>query len=101
MPVARIKLISKTKNSARDIAKQIVDIAKTIGVKYKGPIPLPTRHMVIPTRKTPAADGSHTFDHWEMRIHKWLVEIEGSDQALRQIMRIPVPDAVQIEITLS
>jgi len=101
MPVARIKLISKTKNSARDIAKQIVEIAKTIGVKYKGPIPLPTRHMVIPTRKTPAADGSHTFDHWEMRIHKWIVEIEGSDQALRQIMRIPVPDAVQIEIILS
>ena len=68
-------------------------------MKYKGPIPLPTRHMSIPTRKTPASDGSHTFDHWEMRIHKWLVEIEGSDQALRQIMRIPVPDAVQIEIT--
>ena len=101
MPIARIKLISRTKGASRDIAKQIVDIAKTIGVKYKGPIPLPTRHMSIPTRKTPASDGSHTFDHWEMRIHKWLVEIEGSDQALRQIMRIPVPDAVQIEITLS
>jgi ribosomal protein S10 len=35
-----------------------------------------------------------------MRIHKWLVEIDGSDQALRQVMRIPVPEAVQIEITL-
>lgn len=101
MPVARIKLISRTTASSRDIAKQIVEIAKGLGVKWKGPIPLPTRHLVIPTRKTPAADGSHTFDHWEMRIHKWLVEIEGSDQALRQIMRIPVPDTVQIEITLS
>ena len=26
--------------------------------------------------------------------------IEGSEQALRQIMRIPVPDTVQIEISL-
>ena len=101
MPVAKIKLISRSTASSRDIAKQIVDIAKTIGVKYKGPIPLPTRRMIIPTRKTPHGDGSHTYDHWEMRVHKWLVEIEGSDQALRQIMRIPVPDAVQIEITLS
>jgi small subunit ribosomal protein S10 len=101
MPVARIKLISRNMASSRDIAKQIVTIAKTLGVKIKGPIPLPTRHMVIPTRKTPCGDGSHTFDHWEMRIHKWLVEIDGTDQALRQIMRIPVPDAVQIEITLS
>ena len=29
------------------------------------------------------------------------IEIEGSDQALRQVMRLPVPDTVQIEITLS
>ena len=101
MPVARIKLISRTKAASRDIAKQIVEIAKSINVKYKGPVPLPTRRLVIATRKTPCGDGSHTFDHWEMRVHKWLVEIEGSDQALRQIMRIPVPDAVQIEITLS
>jgi small subunit ribosomal protein S10 len=101
MPVARIKLISKNKESSRDIAKQIIDIAKSINVKYTGPIPLPTRRLIIATRKTPAADGSHTFDHWEMRIHKWLVEIEGSDQALRQIMRIPVPDGVQIEMILS
>ncbi len=101
MPTARIKLISRTAKASRDIAKQIIDIAKGLGVKSKGPIPLPTRRMIIPTRKTPCGDGSHTWDHWEMRIHKWLVEIEGSDQALRQIMRIPVPDAVQIEITLS
>lgn len=101
MPVARIKLISRTKESSRDIAKQIVEIAKGINVKYRGPIPLPTRRLIISTRKTPAADGSHTFEHWEMRIHKWLVEIDGSDQALRQIMRIPVPDTVQIEIILS
>jgi small subunit ribosomal protein S10 len=101
MPTARIKLISKNKESSRDIAKQIIDIAKSINVKYTGPIPLPTRRLIVATRKTPAADGSHTIDHWEMRIHKWLVEIEGSDQALRQIMRIPVPDGVQIEMILS
>ncbi|MGC8629240.1 MAG: 30S ribosomal protein S10 [Candidatus Micrarchaeia archaeon] len=101
MAIARIKLISGSKDAARDVAKQIASIAKGIGIKYKGPIPLPTKHMVIPTRKTPCGDGSDTYDHWEMRVHKWLVEIDGSDQALRQVMRIPVPDSVQIEITLS
>jgi SSU ribosomal protein S10P len=64
-------------------------------------VPLPTKKLKISTRKTPCGDGSHTFEHWEMRIHKRLVEIEGSDQALRQVMRLPVPDTVQIEITLS
>ncbi len=101
MPTARIKLISRRKSDVGAIARQIVEIAKSLGIKYKGPIPLPTRTMTVSTRKTPCGDGSHTFEHWEMRIHKWLVEIDGSEQALRQIMRITVPDTVQIEMTLS
>ncbi|MCL5100544.1 MAG: 30S ribosomal protein S10 [Candidatus Marsarchaeota archaeon] len=100
MPSARIKLISRSKTDARDIAKQISEIAKGAGIKYKGPVPLPTKRLKISTRKTPCGDGSHTFEHWEMRIHKWLVEIDGTEQALRQVMRIPVPDTVQIEMTL-
>lgn len=101
MPVARIKIISRNTKDARSIAGQIVDIAKTINIKFKGPIALPTRRLRISTRKTPCGDGSHTYEHWEMRIHKLLVEIDGSDQALRQVMRIPVPDTVQIEMSLS
>ncbi|MEM3215523.1 MAG: 30S ribosomal protein S10 [Candidatus Micrarchaeaceae archaeon] len=96
-----MKLISRSKEAARDVSKQIIDIAKGTGVKYKGPVPLPTKHMIIATRKTPCGDGSDTYDHWEMRVHKWLVEIDGSDQSLRQVMRIPVPDSVQIEVTIS
>lgn len=101
MPTARIKLISRDPTAVSAIAYQIVDIAKSATIKYKGPVPLPTKKLKISTRKTPCGDGSHTFEHWEMRIHKRLVEIEGSDQALRQVMRLPVPDTVQIEITLS
>lgn len=101
MPKARIKLISKDAKSVIAIAKQIVDIAKQLNVKYIGPIPLPTKSMTIPTRKTPCGDGSHTYEHWTMRIHKILVEIDGSEQALRQIMRISVPDTVQIEMSIS
>ncbi len=101
MAITRIKLISRNKDDVVKIAKQIVEIAKTVGVKFKGPIPLPIKVLNIHTRKTPCGDGSHTYEHWEMRIHKWLVEIDGSEQALRQLMRITVPDTVQIEMTLS
>lgn len=101
MPTARIKVISRSKDDAGSIINRIIEIAKTIGIKYKGPIPLPTSRLKISTRKTPCGDGSHTYEHWEMRVHKRIVEIEGSEQALRQIMRIPVPDTVQIEMTLS
>lgn len=101
MPVARIKIISRNKRDASVIAKQIVEIAKALGVRFKGPVPLPTKRLKIATRKTPCGDGSHTYEHWEMRIHNRLVEIDGNEQALRQIMRIPVPDTVQVLLNLS
>ncbi len=101
MPVARIKIISRSKKDAGVISRQIVEIAKGLGIKFNGPVPLPTKRLKISTRKTPCSDGSHTYEHWEMRIHNRLVEIEGNEQALRQVMRIPVPDTVQIMLNLS
>ncbi|MCL5430023.1 MAG: 30S ribosomal protein S10 [Candidatus Marsarchaeota archaeon] len=101
MSLAVIKLISTSIKDVDSIAHQIISIAKALNVKNKGPVPLPTKHIIQPTRRTPAADGSHTWEKWEMRVHKRLIEIDGSEQALRQVMRIPVPDTVQIEISLS
>ncbi|MCL4365499.1 MAG: 30S ribosomal protein S10 [Candidatus Marsarchaeota archaeon] len=101
MPVARIKIISRNVKDANEIASQVKEIAKALNVKFKGPIPLPTRRHKITTRKTPCGDGSHTYERWEMRIYNRLLEIDGSDQALRQVMRIPVPDTVQIVLALS
>ncbi|MFI5412347.1 MAG: 30S ribosomal protein S10 [Candidatus Micrarchaeales archaeon] len=101
MSIAIIKLVSVRAKDADVIAKQIKSIANSLNVKSRGPIPLPTRRISQTTRKTPAADGSHTYEKWELRIHKRLIQIDGSEQALRQVMRIPVPDTVQIEISLS
>ena len=99
--VVSIKIVGRVPKDVNGIAQQIIDIAKTVGVKHRGPIPLPTKRMKIAVRKTPRGDGSHTFDHWEMNIHKKLLYIDNDDQALRQIMRIPVPDTVQIEMNVS
>ena len=101
MSVAVIKLVSTTAGDVDDIAKQIKLIATQANIKCKGPIPLPTKRLIQTTRKTPCGDGSHTYERWEMRVSKRLIIIDGTDQALKQIMRIRVPDTVQIEISLA
>ena len=101
MAVAVIKLVSTKAKDVDSVAKQIKGIVQSINVKCKGPVPLPTHKISQTTRKAPGADGSHTYEKWQMRFHKRLITIDGSEQALRQIMRIPVPDTVQIEISLS
>jgi ribosomal protein uS10 len=104
MQTARIKLSGKDPQELDTICVEIRDIAKRFGVGYKGPIPLPTKIMKVVTLKTPCGDGTGhgnaTFDKWEMRIHKRLMDVQADDRALRQIMRINIPQSTHIEIRL-
>jgi len=83
-----------------EVCQQIKNIAERTGIRMRGPIPLPTKRLVVPCRKSPDGEGSETWDRWEMRIHKRLIEIDAQDRALRQLMRVQVPDGVNIEIML-
>ncbi|MFC1455008.1 30S ribosomal protein S10 [Candidatus Undinarchaeota archaeon] len=98
MSTARIRLISTNLDSLGNICEEIHDIAERTSTKFKGPIPLPTKKLKITTRKSVSGDGKASFERWEMRIHKRLIDIHSSERAMRQIMRIQVPEDVQIEI---
>ena len=97
---ARIKLSSTDHEKLDDICQQVKKIVETTGVRMSGPIPLPTKKLVVPCRKSPDGEGSATWDHWEMRIHNRLIDLEADERALRQLMRIPIPKDVHIEIVL-
>lgn len=97
---ARIKISSTDHHKLDDICQQVKKIVETTGVRMSGPIPLPTKKLVVPVRKSPDGEGSATWDHWEMRIHKRLIDLEADERALRQLMRIPIPKDVHIEIVL-
>ncbi len=99
-PKARIRLSGLNPKDLDKICQQIKEIANKTGVAISGPVPLPTKRLVIPVRKSPDGEGSETYDHWEMRIHKRLIDIAADERALRQIMRIQVPKDVNIEIVL-
>ena len=98
--IASIKLVSPDYEKLQVVSEEIKDIAKRTGAKVRGPIPLPTKKMVIPTMKSPCGDGSVTWEKWQMRVHKRLINIVADERTLRQIMRVQVPDQVHIEIEL-
>ncbi len=97
---ARIKLTSTDTEKLGAVCQEIMDIAKKIGVKLVGPIPLPTKKLVVPVRKTPCGDGSNTWDRFEMRVHKRLIEVDARERVMRSIMRIKVPSDVYIEMEI-
>ena len=100
MQKARIRLSSTDQKKLDDVCKQIAEIAERTGVDMSGPIPLPTRRIIIPTKKAPDGEGTITWDKWELRIHKRLIDMEADERAMRQIMRVQVPEDVTIEIEL-
>ena len=67
---------------------------------HGGTYPAAHKKMVVPCRKSPDGEGTATWDHWEMRVHKRLIDLDADERALRQLMRIQVPKNVNIEIVL-
>ena len=99
--MARIKLTSTNLSNLQQVCKDIRDITEKTGVKVKGPSPLPTKKLKVVTRKAPSGQGSHTFDHWEMRVHRRLFDLDADDRTMRQLMRLRVPEDVFIEVNLA
>ncbi|MCX8195752.1 MAG: 30S ribosomal protein S10 [Acidilobaceae archaeon] len=94
----RIWLWSTNVQSLNEVAFQIKDIAEKSGVKVKGPVPLPTTRFEMPVFKLPHGEGSKYWEHWDMRVHKRLIDIEADERVLRKLMRLQVPQDVYIEI---
>lgn len=97
---ARIKLASADTDKLNDLVGDIIDIAKKTNTQIKGPISLPTKRLKITTRKSPCGNGKATYDRYEMRIHKRLLDLGVNERALRLIMRVPMPKGVNIEIEM-
>jgi small subunit ribosomal protein S10 len=97
---ARISLSGTDPKKVDGVCLQIKTISERTGVSMSGPIPLPNKKLLVPVRKSPDGEGSETWERWEMRIHKRLIDLDADERALRQLMRIQVPDGVNIEIIL-
>lgn len=106
MQVARIKLASTDIQKLDGICGEIKDIANKAGVSVAGPIPLPTKKLKVTTYRNPSGSGTggHKrcahYDRFEMRIHKRILDVGANERALRQIMRVQVPEGITIEIEL-
>jgi small subunit ribosomal protein S10 len=98
MPKVRIKLNSTSIEMLNVICDSIKDLAKKSGIMIGGPIPLPTKKLKITTRKSPCGNGTATFDRFEMRIHKRLIDLPANEKVLHHIMKMKIPKSVDVKI---
>ncbi len=100
MRKARIKLASTDIGKLNEMCSAICDIVEKTKVKIQGPISLPTRRLNLTTRKSPCGNGKASFDNFEMRVHKRLIDLGIDERALRLVMRVHIPEDVNIQIEL-
>ena len=99
-PRARIKLASTEIEKINQICSDIKSIADKTGVQLRGPIPLPTKKMKVTTRKSPCGNGKASWERYEMRVHKRLIDMGADERTLRLVMRVPIPEGLSIEIEM-
>lgn len=100
MSKARIKLVSDDIKKINKFANEVKEVTEKLGVGLRGPIPMPTKKLKITTRRSPDGEGKASFERYQMRIHKRLLDVEVNERVLRKIMKVQIPNGLNIEIKL-
>ncbi|KAF2155219.1 40S ribosomal protein S20 [Myriangium duriaei CBS 260.36] len=96
----RITLTSRKVQSLEKVCSELIERAKTKDLRVKGPVRLPTKNLQVTTRKTPNGEGSKTWDTFEMRIHKRLIDLNAPTEVVKQII-INIEAGVEVEVTIA
>jgi small subunit ribosomal protein S10 len=96
----RIRLKAYDHRVLDESARRIVEAAERTGAHVSGPIPLPTRlHRWTVQRSTFIDKDSQ--EHFEMRIHKRLIDVMDPDaKTIDTLTRLNLPAGVDIEIKI-
>ena len=87
-------------NHVLKVCADLIKGAKDKKLPVKGPVRIPTKTLRITTRKTPCGEGSKTWDRYQMRIHKRLVDLMSPPDEVKQITSISIDPGVEVEVTI-
>merc|ERR1712150_410648 len=86
----RITITSKNCSAIERISNELVKAARDKNLKVKGPVRMPTKTLRITTRKTPCGEGSKTWDRFQVRIHKRVIDLHSPSEIVKQITSISI-----------
>ena len=97
----RITLSSKNVKNLEKVCADLVRGAKDKQLRVKGPVRMPTKVLKITTRKSPCGEGTNTWDRFELRVHKRVIDLFSSPDVVKQITSITIEPGVEVEVTIA
>lgn len=96
----RIRLKAYDHEIVDQSTKKIVETVVRTSATVRGPVPLPTEKHRYTVIRGPFKD-KDSREHFEMRIHKRLIDIvEPNSKTIDSLQRIELPAGVDIEIKI-
>ncbi len=83
------------------VSANLLKSADELKMFKKGPVRLPTKVLKITTRKTPNGEGSKTWETYEMRIHKRVIDLQATTKDIKNITKITIEPGVDVEVTIA
>ena len=99
-PICRIR-ITLTSCNVKNLEKVCADLKRSAtekNLQVYGPVRLPTKTLRLTTRKSPCGEGTNTWDRFEMRIHKRLIDLKSPSEIVKQITSISIEPGVDVEV---
>jgi small subunit ribosomal protein S20e len=97
----RITLTSTKVDALEKVCNDLKIKAKNMNVKVKGPVRMPTKKLKLTVRKSPCGEGTNTWDRFQMRIHKRILDIHSPSEVVRQITNIGIDTGVDVEVIIA
>lgn len=94
----RITLTSLNVEALEKVCAEFKKSALEKQQKVRGPVRMPTKKLMLTTRKSPCGNGSNTFDRFEMRIHKRILDLESPPEIVKSITSIAIEPGVDVEV---
>jgi small subunit ribosomal protein S10 len=96
----RVKLKSFDHRVLDEAAAKILEAAFSTGAKVVGPVPLPTDRKIITVTTSPHVD-KNARDHYEMLVHKRLIDIlDPTGKTIDSLSHLDLPAGVDIEVKM-
>lgn len=96
----RLTITSSKLSNLQKVCSKLCQQLNKEKIKVRGPIPMPRRRLRITTRRAPCGNGTETYDHFELRIYKRVIDFQASAAAVKQITQIGLEPEVHVEVSI-
>merc|ERR1712167_21800 len=94
----RVQLKGREVKHLEEACNEMITRAKNKQYETRGPVRIPTKILRITTRKSPCGEGTNTWDRYEMKIHKRVIDIMCPSSVVKDITTFKIDSSVDVDL---